>query len=115
MVSSSVVKLLCLVVLTIVVASPVAHALTCGQVSSSIGPCVNCLKSGGAVPAAYCNGIRSLNSAAKTPADRQAGCRCLQSAAGSIKGINFSLAAGLPGKCGVDVPYKISPSTNCNR
>ncbi|PON92741.1 hypothetical protein TorRG33x02_113390 [Trema orientale] len=47
MASSSVVKLLCLVVLAIVVASPVADALTCGQVSSSIGPCVNYLKSGG--------------------------------------------------------------------
>ncbi|PON92740.1 Lipid transfer protein/Par allergen [Trema orientale] len=35
------------------------------------------------------------------------------SAASSIKGINFSLAAGLPGKCGVSVPYKISPSTKC--
>lgn len=112
---SSVGKLLCLMVLAMVVAAPLGHALTCGQVSSSIGPCKNYLKSGGAVPEECCNGIKSLNSAAKTTADRQAACRCLQSAASSIKGINLSLAAGLPGKCGVSVPYKISPSTDCNR
>ena len=116
MASSSVMKLLSLVVMAMVVAAPVANAaITCGQVSSSVAPCINYLRTGGTVPPACCNGIRSLNSAAKTTADRQAACKCLQSAAGSIKGINLNLAAGLPGKCGVNVPYKISPSTNCNR
>ncbi|XP_062094665.1 non-specific lipid-transfer protein 1-like [Humulus lupulus] len=114
MASSSVVKLLCMVVMAMVVAAPVANAITCGQVSSSVGPCINYLKSGGVVPAACCNGIRSLNSAAKTPADRQTACKCLQSASSSIKGLNLNLAAGLPGKCGINIPYKISPSTNCN-
>ncbi|PON92743.1 Lipid transfer protein/Par allergen [Trema orientale] len=114
MASFSAVKIFSLVVMAMVVAAPLAHALTCGQVSSSIGPCLNYLKTGGAVPTACCNGIRSLSSAAKTKADRQAACRCLQSAAGSVKGLNPSLVAGLPGKCGVNVPYKISPSTNCN-
>ncbi|PON92739.1 Lipid transfer protein/Par allergen [Trema orientale] len=111
----SVVKLVCLVVVAMAMAAPVAKALTCGQVSKSIGPCINYLKNGGAVPAACCNGIRSLNSAAKTTVDRRAACKCLQSAASSIKGIDQNLAAGLPRKCGVNVPYKISPSTNCNR
>ncbi|XP_010091033.2 non-specific lipid-transfer protein 1 [Morus notabilis] len=112
MASSSVVKLV--VCLAVVVGAPLAEAITCGQVSSSVAPCINYLKVGGAVPAACCNGVRSLNSAAKTTADRQAACNCLKTASASIKGINLSLAAGLPGKCGVSVPYKISPSTNCN-
>ena len=114
MASSSVVKLVvCLAVLAAVVGAPLAEAITCGQVSSSLAPCINYLKAGGVVPAACCNGVRSLNSAAKTTADRQAACNCLKTASGSIKGINLNLAAGLPGKCGVSVPYKISPSTNC--
>ncbi|KAL5550618.1 hypothetical protein UlMin_000794 [Ulmus minor] len=108
-------KLACVVLMVMVLASPIAQAtITCGQVSSGLAPCINYLKVGGAVPAACCNGVRGLNAAAKTTADRQAACRCLQSAATSIRGINFSLASGLPGKCGVNVPYKLSPSTNCN-
>ena len=113
---SAVVKILCLAVIAMVVAAPAAEAISCGQVSSSMAPCINYLKgSGGAVPAGCCNGIKSLNSAAQTPADRQTACKCLKSAASSIKGLNVGLAAGLPGKCGVSVPYKISPSTNCDR
>ena len=114
MASSAVVKIACIVVMVMVVAAPAAEAITCGQVTSSLAPCINYAKSGGNIPPACCNGIKSLNSAAKTTADRQAACRCLQSAAGSIKGINLSLVSGLPGKCGVNIPYKISPSTNCN-
>ncbi|KAK3405011.1 hypothetical protein EUGRSUZ_K01283 [Eucalyptus grandis] len=43
-----------------------------------------------------------------------AACKCLKSASGSISGINFGVVAAIPGKCGVNIPYKISPSTNCN-
>ena len=79
-------------------------------------PCLGYLTgSGGAVPSECCSGIESLNAAAQTPEDRQTACNCLQSAAGSIAGINYGLAAGLPGQCGLTIPYTISPSTDCNR
>ncbi|XP_044503745.1 non-specific lipid-transfer protein 1-like [Mangifera indica] len=104
-----------LVVLCMVVGAPIAQAaITCGQVTSNLGPCINYLKSGGVPAAACCNGIKSLQNSAKTTADRQTACKCLKTAASSISGINYSLAAGLPGKCGVSIPYKISPSTDCN-
>ena len=91
-------------------------ALTCGQVSGKVLPCLNYLKNGGpAPPPNCCNGIRDLNNAAKTTADRQTACRCLKSTAGSVPGLNYGLAAALPGKCGVNVPYKIGPSTDCAR
>ncbi|XP_030466791.1 non-specific lipid-transfer protein 1-like [Syzygium oleosum] len=116
MASSGFSRLACMALLCLVVASSVAEAaVTCGQVSSSLAPCIPYARSGrGAVPAACCNGIRSLNNAAKTTADRQATCRCLKSAASSISGFNYGVVAGIPGKCGVSIPYKISPSTNCN-
>nr|B3A0N2.1 RecName: Full=Non-specific lipid-transfer protein; Short=LTP [Lycium barbarum] len=38
-----------------------------------------------------------------------------KSAAAGISGINYGIAAGLPGKCGVNIPYKISPSTDCSK
>lgn len=99
-----------------VIHAPIAQsAITCGQVTSSLAPCVNYLKSGGPVPPACCNGVKSLAGAATTTPDRQAACKCLKSAAGSMPGINPSLASGLPSKCGVSIPYQISPSVNCDR
>ena len=106
-------KLVSMVVMCIVLGAPVAQAITCGQVSSNLAPCINYVKSGGVVPPGCCSGIRNLNSAAKTTADRQATCNCLKQLSGSIPGVKPNLAAGLPGKCGVNVPYKISTSTNC--
>ncbi|RBG47962.1 hypothetical protein BRM46_09900, partial [Xanthomonas oryzae pv. oryzae] len=99
-----VVALLCLVVAT----APTVQAITCGQVTSSLAPCIPYLKQGGAVPPSCCAGVRSLNAAAKTTPDRQAVCNCLKSAAGAISGFNANNAAVLPGKCGVSIPYKIS-------
>ncbi|XP_030456017.1 non-specific lipid-transfer protein 1-like [Syzygium oleosum] len=110
-------KLVCLALAVgLVVAAPLAEsAISCGQVTNSVAPCLGYLRKGGAIPPACCNGIRSLNSAARTTPDRQAACRCMKAASSSIQGINFGLASALPGKCGVNIPYKISPATDCNR
>ncbi|XP_049374996.1 non-specific lipid-transfer protein 2 isoform X2 [Solanum verrucosum] len=62
-----------------------------------------------------CGGVKGLLGAAKTPEDRKTACTCLKSAANSIKGIDTGKAAGLPGVCGVSIPYKISPSTDCSQ
>ncbi|KAL3715286.1 hypothetical protein ACJRO7_007079 [Eucalyptus globulus] len=116
MASSGLSKLACVALLCMVAAASVAEAaVTCGQVASALAPCIPYARSGrGPVPAGCCNGIRSLNNAARTTPDRQATCKCLKSASGSISGINFGVVAAIPGKCGVNIPYKISPSTNCN-
>ncbi|KAB2008853.1 hypothetical protein ERO13_D10G116400v2 [Gossypium hirsutum] len=116
MASSMSLKLTCVVVFCMVVGAPLAQgAISCGQITSALAPCIAYLKGNGAgsAPPACCNGIRSLNSAAKTTPDRQAACSCIKSAATGISGINYSTAAGLPGKCGINIPYKISPSTDC--
>ncbi|KAK8558275.1 hypothetical protein V6N13_038748 [Hibiscus sabdariffa] len=114
MASSMSLKLACVVVLCLVVGAALAQgAITCGQVTSSLTPCIPYLRNGGALPSGCCSGIKSLNAAAKTTPDRQAACNCIKSAAASMSGINYSLASGLPGKCGVSIPYEISPSTDC--
>ncbi len=111
------VKVACMVVMcmamVMVMGAPIAEAITCGQVTSSLTPCIGYLRSGGAVPGGCCNGVKSLLTMAQTTADRQAACTCIKSAAGSISGINPQNAESLPGKCGVNIPYKISTSTNC--
>lgn len=109
------VAIICMVAVLSLCAPHAVEGLTCGQVTGSLGQCINYLKKGGVVPPGCCSGVRNLNGLAKTPVDRKQACTCLKSIAGSIKGINYGLAAGLPGKCGVNIPYKISPSTDCSR
>ncbi|XP_058075335.1 non-specific lipid-transfer protein 1-like [Magnolia sinica] len=108
--------LVCLVLAFALITSPHAEAaITCGQVVGALSPCISYLRTGGALPPACCKGIQTLNNSAKTTADRQAACGCIKSASAGISGLNYGLAAGLPGKCGVSIPYKIAPSTDCTK
>ncbi|KVI11411.1 non-specific lipid-transfer protein 1-like [Cynara cardunculus var. scolymus] len=109
-------KVICVVVACMVVATPyVEAAITCGQLAGKLAPCLNYLKVGGSVPAACCSGVKSLNAAAKSTPDRKTACGCLKSAYASNSGINANYASGLPSKCGVSIPYKISPNTDCSK
>ncbi|TLO84140.1 hypothetical protein FEG29_18465 [Acinetobacter baumannii] len=108
-------KMACVVVACMVVFAPNANAITCGQVTGGLLPCLGYLRNGGPVPAACCNGVKGLNNAAKTPADKKIACNCLKGSYSAIGGINAANAGNLPGKCGVNIPYKISPSTDCNK
>ncbi|PIN08204.1 hypothetical protein CDL12_19223 [Handroanthus impetiginosus] len=89
-------------------------AISCSTVGSYLSPCTNYVLSGGTPPASCCEGIRSLNDRARTTADRQAVCSCLKSMASSATPAIINNAASLPAKCGVSIPYKISPSTDCS-
>ncbi|KAB1768478.1 hypothetical protein FKQ75_29780, partial [Klebsiella pneumoniae] len=93
----------------------VVEGLTCGQVTGKVGSCLGYLRSGGSPAPACCAGVKGLNALAKTPADRKQACSCLKQLAASVKGINYGSASSLPGKCGVKIPYPISPSTDCSR
>ncbi|XP_062197037.1 non-specific lipid-transfer protein 1-like [Phragmites australis] len=90
-------------------------AITCGQVSSALAPCIPYATGRGKLSPGCCSGVRSLKSAASTSADRQAACRCLKSLMGSISGLNMGTVSGIPGMCGVSVPFPISMSTDCNK
>lgn len=92
-------------------------ALSCSEVFQKLMPCLNYLQSGGtsAPPALCCNGISNLMGEANVKADRQTACRCLKTAAGDLPGINYNLAGALPKRCGVVIPYEISPSTDCKK
>jgi hypothetical protein len=92
------------------------YAVTCGQVISNIISCVDYLQNIGPVTAHCCNGVRAIaNAAVRTIYDLRATCYCLKSAANNFKSINKNNAASLPGKCGINIPYKISASINCAR
>ncbi|VAH71898.1 unnamed protein product [Triticum turgidum subsp. durum] len=69
-------------------------AISCGQVTSALSPCISYARGNGAnPPAACCSGVRSLAGAARSTADKQAACKCIKSAAG---GLNAGKAAGIP-------------------
>uniref|UniRef100_A0A0E0BMZ5 Non-specific lipid-transfer protein n=2 Tax=Oryza TaxID=4527 RepID=A0A0E0BMZ5_9ORYZ len=103
------------IVVAMVVAAPGASAaITCGQVGSAIAPCISYVTGRSGLTQGCCNGVKELNNAARATADRQAACRCLKTLAGSIKSLNLGTVAGVPGKCGVNVGFPISLSTDCN-
>ncbi|XP_010505484.1 PREDICTED: non-specific lipid-transfer protein 1-like [Camelina sativa] len=113
---AGVMKLACLFLACMIVAGPITAnaALSCGAVSSNLAPCIGYVMQGGAIPPACCNGVRNLNSMARTTPDRQQACNCIQSVARNLgSGVNAGRAAGIPKSCGVNIPYKISTSTNC--
>ncbi|CAN6214697.1 unnamed protein product [Urochloa humidicola] len=110
------VVVLAVVAAVLLAAAASEAAVNCGQVNSAIGPCLAYARGQGSGPSAgCCSGVRSLNSAARTTADRRTACNCLKSAAGRISGLNAAKAASIPSKCGVSIPYSISTSTDCSR
>ncbi|KAK1428059.1 hypothetical protein QVD17_16886 [Tagetes erecta] len=111
----SCIAVLMLVAMLAVTTMPKVEAVTCGQVVGAVAPCLGYLRNGGNPPPNCCNGIRGLRNQARTTADRKTICNCLKSASSSYRGVSGNYAASLPGKCGVNLPYKISPSTDCNR
>ncbi|KAI3829502.1 hypothetical protein L1987_03627 [Smallanthus sonchifolius] len=111
----TVMRVLCVVVACMAVAAPYADAVTCGQVASSLAPCIGYLTRGVPVPPACCGAITGLNNAAKSTPDRQTVCGCLKGILTSNSGINLSNANSLPGKCGLNIHYTISPSTDCSK
>ncbi|CAK8575195.1 unnamed protein product [Lathyrus sativus] len=90
-------------------------AISWGQITSSLTPCMRYLEYSGAVSPSCCSGVKGLVNAARTIDDRRTTCECLKSDAASFKEINIGYAAALPDKCGASIPYKIDHSTNCAR
>ncbi|XP_058734957.1 non-specific lipid-transfer protein 1-like [Vicia villosa] len=105
-----VVALMCMVVVT----APMAEAaISCGAVTGYLGPCISYLKGGPGPSLQCCGGVRKLNAAAQTTPARKAACNCLKDAAGSTPGLNANNAATLSAKCGLSLPYKFGPNTDC--
>nr|ABA33867.1 phospholipid transfer protein 1 [Zea diploperennis] len=104
------------VVALVLLAATSEAAISCGQVASAIAPCISYARGQGSGPSAgCCSGVRSLNNAARTTADRRAACSCLKNAAAGVSGLNAGNAASIPSKCSVSIPYTISTSTDCSR
>lgn len=87
---------------------------SCEPVLNAMETCRTYLKQGGTVPATCCKGVKSLNTAATTPAVKRTYCECLKTEAKAL-GVNSQFASSLPTKCNVNIGYPISYNVNCSR
>ncbi|OAY49409.1 non-specific lipid-transfer protein A-like [Manihot esculenta] len=109
----AVISMLVVVAMVQYMATP-GEAIDCGQVSSSLAPCIPFLTGGDASPSSgCCSGVKNLNSLAQTTADRRAACDCIKTAAARYPNIKDDAASSLPQKCGIDFNIPISKSTDC--
>ncbi|KAJ8511007.1 hypothetical protein OPV22_001441 [Ensete ventricosum] len=115
MASSSALLPLALACLLLLAPHAAQAAISCGQVISYLIPCLGYAQGTGPLTERCCSGVRGLNDAAQTTTDRQATCNCLKRSAAGVSGIQPGLISGIPSKCGINVPYRISPSTDCSR
>ncbi|OMP06210.1 Plant lipid transfer protein/Par allergen [Corchorus olitorius] len=95
-------------------------ALSCTDVKLTLFPCLSYLQStppefSNGPPPSCCDGVLSLNQMADNTNDRQMACECLKGLIPVFPNIKNYLVESLPGRCKVDVPYRISPSTDCTK
>ncbi|KAG6433700.1 hypothetical protein SASPL_105315 [Salvia splendens] len=107
--------LVCLAVMVALLSPESEAVVSCDRIRNNLGPCLGYLR-GGVITSPCCAGVRAVAASARTAADRRMACRCLVAAAQSMRGIiDLGNAARLPRKCGVNIPYQISPNTDCSR
>lgn len=107
--------LACIAIALMLVIEPSAEAIGCGQVVNLLSPCLRYIRARGPLGSSCCRGIRVLNRSARSRGARQGVCRCLKSLTGVFPGVNYRRVGGMPRRCGVRIPYRISPTTNCAR
>ncbi|XP_044977482.1 non-specific lipid-transfer protein 2B-like [Hordeum vulgare subsp. vulgare] len=108
---------LAMVLAAMVVAPPVTvrAAISCSAVYSTLMPCLQYVQQGGTPARGCCAGIQNLLAEANNSPDRRTICGCLKNVANAAPGgSEITRAAALPSKCNVNLPYKISPSVDCN-
>ncbi|KAH6791148.1 hypothetical protein C2S51_006154 [Perilla frutescens var. frutescens] len=90
------------------------EAVSCGDVQTSLSPCLAYLVGGGEPTGTCCGGVRNLAGSLQSQQDRQTACSCMKSAASSYN-IQPDSAVNLPGKCGVSLGIDVSPTVDCTQ
>ncbi|KAJ0450574.1 putative plant non-specific lipid-transfer protein/Par allergen [Helianthus annuus] len=87
-----------------------SEAISCGDLTGMISPCLGYLRSGGSPTKGCCDGARRVQGATRSQADRQFACKCAKAAAPRLK-VQPDLAGSLPGKCGICTTISIKSET----
>ncbi|XP_071698942.1 non-specific lipid-transfer protein Lac s 1-like [Rutidosis leptorrhynchoides] len=88
-------------------------ALRCIDISNVFSWCMEYVKARAPLSPDCCEHLKALNNEAKTTEDRQQICKCIRIDYGQSLKIKNDIAAGLDGKCGVNLGT--NPSTDCNK
>ncbi|EPS66897.1 hypothetical protein M569_07881 [Genlisea aurea] len=86
-------------------------AVTCPEVEQYVKPCIRYLAGGGDL-SPCCGGVSVLNGVAQSTPDRRFVCYCLKDI-GKKYPFAVGKAAGIPGLCGLTVPYYAGPNGDC--
>ncbi|XXG42768.1 hypothetical protein AAC387_Pa01g2961 [Persea americana] len=90
-------------------------AMSCGQIVTALTPCIPYSRDGGTVPHACCAGFQGVIAESKANPDLQAACRCMKNFIEStVPRMKVALVNSIPGKCGVNLPWKFGPSLDCS-
>ncbi|CAI0432920.1 unnamed protein product [Linum tenue] len=91
----------------------------CNDVRSKAKPCFSYAEGKGdqnAVPPAYCDGIHNISNEAKTAEDEKGICNCLKQLSDMLKkGLVDSWLQQIPGRCAVNVLFKLSIDADCDK
>ncbi|XP_058734701.1 non-specific lipid-transfer protein-like [Vicia villosa] len=106
----------CVVLVMCMAVAPMAEsAVTRDDVANNLAPCLQGYYGGIKITTQCCIGVRRIDDAAITAADRQLTCRYLKQLAGFIPNLNLKIGDNLfVSLCGAKTPYKLNPNADCS-
>ncbi|KAJ0843921.1 putative plant lipid transfer protein/Par allergen [Helianthus annuus] len=78
------VAMLAMIVMALALVHP-SEAISCGDLTGMISPCLGYLRSGGSPTKGCCDGARSVQGATRSHADRRFAYKCAKAAAARLK------------------------------
>nr|QUV72330.1 nsLTP [Anacardium occidentale] len=88
-------------------------AITCDFVVNKAAACAGYATGNEPSPSgACCSGLKQLAQSVKSVDDKKDICRCLKTAAKSMK-VNDAYLSKIPGLCSINVGFAVSSKTNC--
>ncbi|OIW11736.1 hypothetical protein TanjilG_20220 [Lupinus angustifolius] len=108
-----------LILFHLLLASPspycVAH-IECAEIIEYLQTCVGYLKHGGASdkpPSTCCDGVKAVLNKLKSVDDKRDACNCIKAIV-QITKLKLENARNVPIKCGIKIPFQISPDFDCS-
>ncbi|KAI5665058.1 hypothetical protein M9H77_24381 [Catharanthus roseus] len=114
--SSTLVKLVSLMILSMLMNSSSGEAITCIEIGTAIYPCLLYYVIGGKIFPECCNGLKSVVKLTNaTLDDRRNLCSCFKNFTLGGTDDQIQRLASVPKQCGVNLTYNISPNVNCSK
>ncbi|CAL0326336.1 unnamed protein product [Lupinus luteus] len=90
--------------------------IECAEIIEYLQTCVPYLKHGGASdipPSTCCDGVKAVVNKLKSVDDKRDACNCIKAIV-QITKLKLESARNIPIKCGIKIPFQISPDFDCS-